>query len=253
MKLREPWSLRQLAAWYATSVCIFLLLPTWKFGLPLWRLQHSDLLPFACLATAFVVSAGIAVLLRPADRWRALWLTAAFTIANFGVVFFGFIVTRTEFSRATTIAAFSYAMALIPAPYVVGASRMYRAMAFVALLAAGVAVPFLAWSRPAPQLAVALIKTEYYNLNVSDLFRAFPRSVIVGGGLARIGNSYLRLSGNGHLYAFGWEAETDHLTVTPLPYRVPINGDEFAAAAGRPWEISSGEGTAQENQKIESD
>ncbi len=242
--------MRQLAAWYATSVCIFLLLPTWKFGLPLWRLQHSDLLAFVCLATAFVVSTGIAVRLRAADRWRALWLTTVFTIANFGAVFFGFIVTRTEFSRATTIAAFSYAMALIPAPYLVGASRKYRAMAFVALLAAGVAVPFLASSRPVPQRTAALIKTEYYNLNIETYSGVFPKSVIVGGGLARIGNSYLRLSGNGHLYVFGWEADTDRLTVTPLPYRVPINGDEFAAAAGRPWEVSSGEGTVPENQKI---
>jgi cytochrome c2 len=204
-----------------------------------------------CLATAFAVSAGIAALLRSADRWRALWLTALSTIANFGVVFLGFIVTRTDFSRATMIAAFLYAMVLVPAPYVVGASRMYRAMAFVALLAAGVAVPIVPLLLPVSQLTSALIKTEYYNLNVETYSGAFPKSAVVGGALARIGDRYLRLSGDGHLYVFDWEAETDRLKVIPLPYRVPINGDEFAAAAGRPWASTATDESPREGQKFE--
>ena len=142
MEVREPPSWRYLIAWYATSVCLLMLLPAWKFGLPVWRLPRSLWLPFACLATAFAVSAGIAALLRPANRWRAVWLMTVSTIANFGVVFFGFIVTRTVFfSRAVTIATILCAVVLIPVPYVVRVSRMYRAMAFGALLAAVAVLP----------------------------------------------------------------------------------------------------------------
>lgn len=252
MRSRRPWPWLHLAAWYATCVCVLLLLPSWKFGLPLWQLPRAKLFPFLSLATAFAVSAGIALLLRAVDRWRALWLTVLVTMATFGAVFLGFIAARTDFSRATTIAAFAYAFILIPAPYVIGASRSYRAMAFIALLAAGGIVPFLPSSLPAPQRTSALIKTEYYNLSVETYSGFFPKSSIVGGGLARIGDRYLRLSGDGHLYLFGWGPESDQLTVTPLPYRVPINGDEFAATAGHPWETSSSEGI-QENPKVMSE
>ena len=126
MEARESPSWRYLTAWYVTSAYLLLLLPAWKFGLPVWRLPRSQWLPFAYLATAFVVSAGIAALLRPTDRRRALWLMALSTIANFGVVFFGFIVTRIDFSREITISTFLSAVVLVLAPYVVGASRAYR-------------------------------------------------------------------------------------------------------------------------------
>jgi cytochrome c2 len=248
VRSREPWSRLHLAAWYATSLCVLLLLPTWKFALPLWRLPHSQLLPFSALATAFAVSAGVALLLRTADRRRALGLTTLVTMATFGLVFLGFISARTDFSRATTILASLYAIVLIPTPYLIGSSGKYRVIAFIILLAAGAVIPFLPSSLPPQQHTSALIKTEYYNLDVETYSGVFPKSSIVGGGLARIGDSYLRLSGNGHLYLFGWEAKTDHLTVTPLPYRAPINGDEFALAAGHPWEISQTD-AVQENQK----
>jgi cytochrome c2 len=235
MEARTPPSLRYLTAWYVTSLCLLLLLSEWKFGSPVWLLPRSDWLPLACLATAFMVSAGLAALLRPAIGWRALWLMAVSTIANFGVVFLGFIVTKTDFSRAITIATFLLAVMLVPAPYLVGASR--RAIALGALFAVVMVGPFASRLMPqAPlQTSTRLIKTEYYNLNVETYSGAFPKSVVRGGALARIGDSYLRLSGDGHLDVFGWEAGTDRLKVTPLPYRVPINGDEFAAAAGRPW------------------
>ena len=252
LELRAPWPRLHLAAWYAVSFCNLLFLPTWKFGLPFWQLPPSKLLPFTFLAVAFVVSAGVAFLLRTGDRGRALWLTTVITTATFGVVFLGFIGARTDFSRATTIVAFAYAIILIPAPYAIGASRKFRTMAFVGLLISSVVVPFLPSSLPVPQHTSALIKTEYYNLDVQTYSGAFPKSTIVGGGLARIGNSYLRLSGDGHLYLFDWEAGSDHLRVAPLPYRVPINGDEFAAEAGHPWEMPSSEGP-QESLKVESE
>jgi cytochrome c2 len=252
VQLNGPWPRLHLAAWYAASVCNLLILPTWKFALPLWQLPSPRLIPFACLTTAFVASAGIAFLLRTVDRGRALWLSTVVTLAIFGIVFLGFIGARTDFSRATTLLSFAYAITLIPAPYAIGGSRKYRAAAFIILVTAGVMIPFLPSSLPAPQRSSALIKTEYYNLSVETFSGAFPKSSIVGGGLARVGNSYLRLSGDGHLYLFGWEGDTDQLTVAPLPYRVPINGDEFAAAAGQPWERSAIE-APQENMKVGSE
>jgi cytochrome c2 len=248
VRSHRPWSRACLATWYATSLCVFLLLPSWKFGLPLWQLPRAKLLPFAAIAAAFVVSAATAFVFRTMNRWRGLGLTTTITMATFGVVFLAFLSTRTDFSRATTLVALLYAAVLIPAPYLIGSARNNQIIAFVALLLLGAITPFLPASLPAQHHTSAVIKTEYYNLGVETYSDIFPKSSIAGGGLARIGDSYLRLSGNGHLYVFGWEAKTDHFSVTPLPYRAPINGDDFAAAAGRPWEIAQPE-AIQENQK----
>ena len=213
--------------------------------MPLWQLPRSDLRAFSCLAFAFLFSAGIGFLFRNTDRGRALWLTALFTTASFGLVFLGFLGARTEFSRVTIMVSFAYAIVFVPAPHVIGASRKYWAVAFVALLATGLVAPFIPSSLPPPKHTSLVIKTEYYNLDVETDRGLFPRSV-VGGGLTRIGDNYLRLSGDGHLYLFGWGNQANDPTVKPLPYLVPLNGEEFAAAAGHPWEISSNEGV-QEN------
>jgi cytochrome c2 len=244
VKKREPPSWRYLIAWYATSVCLVLLLPAWKFGLPVWRLPRSLLLPFAGLATAFVLSAVMAALLRRMDRWRGLWLIVLLTTSTFGMVFFAFTLARTDFSRAVLIAIFLCSMVGVSGPCVVGTSRMSRVAAFGVLLASAGVVP-LAASFPQVSLKTsALIKTEFYNLEIETYSRAFPKSLVSGGALARIGDRYLQLTGDGHLYVFGWE--TDRLKVAPLPYRVPINGDEFASAAGRPWSSHTSEETPQE-------
>jgi cytochrome c2 len=238
---RQSPSWSYLTTWYAASMCLLLLLPASKFGLPIWRLPRSQWLPFAYLATAFVVSASIAALLPPVGRWRALCLTSLLTIATFGVVFFVFILTRIDSARFITVATFLCAAVLVPAPYVVGNFWVYRAMALSALLAAMALVPFAIAIPKMSQKTSTLIKTEYYSLDVETYSGAFPKSPVHGGALARIGDRYLLLSGDGHLHVFGWAPGTVGLKATPLPYRVPINGDEFAAAAGRPWADLPGE------------
>jgi len=198
-----------------------------------------------------VVSAGIAALLRPAGRWRALWLASLLTLASLGAVLFVFISTKMDAPYFITVTTSLCVAVLVPAPYLVGNLRVYQAMALGALLAAMAAMPF-AISIPRTSLKTsALIKTEYYNLDVETYSGAFPKSRVHGGALARIGDRYLLLTGDGHLYVFGLDAGADSPKVTPLPYRVPINGDEFAAAAGRPWADLPGDWGFLENQKVE--
>jgi cytochrome c2 len=251
VKLAKSPSWSFIAVWYAASFCLFLLIPKWKFDLPVWRLPHSVSVPFAGLATAFVVSAGVAALLRPSGRWRALSLVSLLTIASFGVVFLGFIVERIELSRTITITAFLCAVVLVPAPYWLGNSRMYRAMALGALLVAMAVGPYVISVPKISQKNSVLMKTEYYNLDVQTFSGAFVKSPVHGGALARIGDRYLLLTGDGHLNIFSLDAGADRPKVTPLPYRVPINGEAFAAAAGRPWADLPGEWLPPEGQGVE--
>jgi cytochrome c2 len=248
---RESPSRPYLAAWYATSICLILLFPVWKFGFAVWRLPPAQWVPFACLASAFIVSAGIATLFRPPVQGQ-LGLMVAFTVATFGVVFMGFVVMRIDFSRAVTLAVFVSAVTLVPAPYFVGASRLQRALALGALViivTVGILAPSIA--RQTSLQVSSSKRTAYYNLDIESYSGVLSKPSVHGGALARIGDHYLLAAGDGHLYLFRWETGTDHLQVTPLRYRAPINGEAFAAVAGRPWAIPPDEGLHEEGQRIE--
>ncbi|MCK1341515.1 PQQ-dependent sugar dehydrogenase [Bradyrhizobium sp. 38] len=161
--------------------------------------------------------------------------TIAATTAIYGVVFLGFVLAKADYSRAITLGIFTSALVLVPAPYFVGTAALHQALGLGGLLAAAAAGSFALRATPETALHTnSSIKTELYNLEVHTYSNAFPKSAVRGGALARIGDRYLVVSGDGHLHVFSWEA-VDHVTVSTLPYRVPINGEAFSAAAGRPW------------------
>lgn len=229
-----------LLVWYFVSIGVLSLFPTWKFGAPVWRLPQSHLLPCAALGAAFMVSAGVAILLGPESGLRSLLLVTLSTIAIYGLAFLGIIVARYDFSREVILAVFVSSIVLIIAPHLLTASWSVRGLALGALLAT-LAVD---QSRPdlAPRLAAhltpksssILLKSSYYNLLVDT--HQGPGSAVHGGALARIGDRYLLLTGEGRLYLFG--LNTDGPDFKLLPYQVPINGGAFATAAGRPWATS---------------
>ena len=76
----------------------------------------------------------------------------------------------------------------------------------------------------------SVINTGYYNVRAVTYEGAMTTPAVHGGGLARIGDRYLLITGDGHLDVFGWNKDSDALAIKELPYRVPINGEEFSAA-----------------------
>lgn len=234
-----------LAAWHIASLGVLSLFPAWKFGVPVWRLPQRLFLPCAALGAAYVVAAGVAAMLRTSSGWRGQILTSLTTMAAYGLVFLGLVVTKSEFSRFVSLSVFASANVLILAPQLLPASWPLRGLALAALLAT------LAGYRGAPEFASriaesmtpahtsALLKSSYYNLRV-DTYRG-PGSAVHGGALARIGDRYLLMTGEGHLYLFSMDARSQGPGFTLLPYRVPLNGKAFAAAAGRPWATRPGE------------
>jgi cytochrome c2 len=237
-----------VTVWYVA--CLALLLLAWQFGFGIW--ERPRLLPFGSLATAFLLSAGAAALLRPALQ-RSKWMLAValMTMAIFGAVFLGFILTRADYSRAVILVVFVSAFALIPAPYLIGASRLRRTLALCSLLVLGLAGTFAVRVAPRVSTHASFIKTEFYNLDLHNYSKAFPKSAVHGGALSRIGDRYLLLTGDGHLHLFDWDTGTDRLTTKMLPYRIPINGDAFSAAAGRPWADQPDTDQPKEGQRLE--
>lgn len=244
---RQQRSWRYAVLWYA--ICVALLLLFSNFSFPRWQAPATKLLPPGCLVAAFVLSAACALAMRPSPRGWGVGRIVLCTMAIFGAVFLGFVLARTDYSRAITLGVFTSALVLVPAPYLVGASGLRQALALGGLIASaltGAAVLRLTPEVPASTSAV--IKTEFYNLDVYTYSGAFPKSAVAGGALARIEDRYLLLSGDGQLHLFSQEPG-DGLTVQTLPYRVPINGDAFSAAARRPWTAAGGNPGAAEVQR----
>ncbi|EIG57045.1 hypothetical protein Bra1253DRAFT_01693 [Bradyrhizobium sp. WSM1253] len=101
--------------WYATWVVLLLLFPVLTYGMAFWRLPAQSL-PFGCLVASFVLSAACTLFISPSSPGRGLGGTIASTMAIFGVVFLGFVLTRTDYSRAITLGIFTSALVLVPAP-----------------------------------------------------------------------------------------------------------------------------------------
>ena len=218
-----------LAVWYAVSTALQLRLDSqlWSSGIAWWRLWASWL-PGVCLAVAFAASAAIAVVIPPADRWWRALLIIGSTIAVYGLVFLGFVIFRTHYSRIITLAMFVFAILTVSAPHLLGTSLWQRASALCALIALVVAGPVLFDVSEAWTHSGSLMRTEYYNLEVG--IYSGPKSRVRGGALARIGDRYLLLTGDGHLYSFVLDEQENRPDFVPLPYHVPLNGED-----ARPW------------------
>ncbi len=202
----------------------------------MWDLPPSQLIPFTWLAAAFLVSLFASLLLRYPLDWRALAIQTLFTGAVFGLVFLGFLVTKVHFSRTVTISLFAAAVVLVPAPHLIGTSRVSRSVALAVLLLATTAVPYVrSIAEHLPSQSTVLIRSEFYNLAVDVYARLFSESVVYGGGLGRIDDGYLLVTGDGQLHLFDFVSEGGPPHVRSLPYRVPLNGIEFAAFTKRPW------------------
>jgi hypothetical protein len=237
-------SMSYLAAWYAAVITVQVLLalmPVLKPDIHWWRLSPSgNWLSGIYLAAASVVGTGVAVAIRPKVFWQRLLLLVS-TVAIYGLVFLWLIIARSDYSRLATLAMFVTAVLTIPAPYLLGTSRWLRTAALCALVTLTLTAPALTrlmldFSQKSGEQArptSKLIKTEYYTLRT--MTHPGPKSRVHGGALAQLGNGYLLLTGDGHLYAFDLNDQENSPGFTQLPYQVPINGEEFAAAAGRPW------------------
>lgn len=243
-----------LAVWYAATASLLVIVPGGRFGIPIWELPRSQFIPYAWLAAAFLISLLALLLHRYPLGWRALLLQTLFTGAVFGLVFLGLLLTKVQFSRTVIVGLFAASLVLVPAPHLFGSSRVARSIALVALLIATAAIPYArSIAEHLPSESTATIRTEYYNLKVDTYARLFAESVVYGGGLGRLGDQYLLVTGDGHLHLFAFGADGSRPRTQSLPYNVPLNGIEFAAFTKRPWATpypGTGEGQQEAGPEI---
>jgi aldose sugar dehydrogenase len=234
--------LRYLIAWHLLVLVLLATLPRFSMQVPIWSLAAGELQPLLIQLGGYAACAAIAILgtaLGKQPRPAQLLLSI---VAVFGLIFLALMLTKQASSRALTLAVFGAALTLIPMSLYL---RRLRPLAIAALaLLTLSAVAFSALRQPSQlngkhlksSSVASVIKTAFYNLHEMTYKDYVPEPAVRGGGLARIGERILLATGDGYLYLLNWAGGGDALSVQKLPYRVPVNGDEFAAdTTGKPW------------------
>lgn len=229
-----------LALWHAAAItCMALLLPELKFHIPLWVLKPSELSGLEAVLGAYGACALISVGCVLSGFEIGVGRLVAGVLGLFGLVFLYLLFVRSDTTRSMIIAVFVAALGLIPV-----ASRLVRLLLPTLIVLIAVAAGAAVWGMKKtdqapgtvdPHMKTALIHSAFYNLNTEFYGHYIPEPAVRGGGLARIDDQYLLATGDGFLYAFSWDPK-QALHVRALPFRVPLNGDEFAKdTTGRPW------------------
>ncbi len=71
------------------------------------------------------------------------------------------------------------------------------------------------------------ITTAFYDLKLSNFKGIVPYSLNEGGGIDKISDGYILATGDGRLYSFKKDIGTKDIDIKLLPYKVPINIEEF--------------------------
>jgi cytochrome c2 len=89
--------------------------------------------------------------------------------------------------------------------------------------------------QPAPARLDSTLHTAFYNLRLSSFVGQVLTPAVRGGGLTSLGDEFLLGTGDGRLYRFTLPEGSGSLSIRALPYRVPVNGKQFAADVGLPF------------------
>ncbi len=233
-----------LIVWHALALLGLAALPQFLLQTPIWSLVRGQLEPTLILMAAYAACAGIAIACVARGRALTLLRQLQWTAVVFGLVLLVQIVAQAVPSRGILLSTVAAALILPALSVRLGRSLTAVIVILVAAGVAGAALAILSHSNPlrararelAPSSETDLLKTAFYNLRERTWRNYIPAPAVRGGGLARIGDQVLLATGDGYLYLLGWPGATAQLHVEKLPYRVPVNGDEFAHdTTGGPW------------------
>jgi len=229
-----------LLLWHALVLTLLMTIPSLKLHVPFWSLNDTEFLPFLILLGGYVVAAAIVIVAQVRGQpLRALPLLLT-VVAIFGLIFLYLLLRKADSSRVAMLLVFIATLVAVPLSTNLG---RLRGLATVLLAAAAIGIVGLAYFRPealvkrsVAHISTTLIKTGLFNVRAVSYQDFIPAPAVRGGGLRAIGSHYLLATGEGLLYLLDFDAEHDKLRARQLPYRIPINGDKFAAdTTGRPW------------------
>ena len=238
----RKFSVPVLILWHLLALAVLaLLLPELRYHLLMWEMTPSTQWSLRLLLVGYALSAGVPAFFGALRRPLAIGEQFVVVLAIFAVILCCILVTRIEYTSVFILPIL--VGALISVPVGVYLPRLgWIAASVLALAIPAVAVAtFTLRKAPEhfadrPHVATTIIRTAFYNVRAVSYSNFIPSPAVRGGGLSRIGDEYLLATGDGFLYLLGWEKDSDTLKVRPLPYKVPLNGDEFAKdTTGGAW------------------
>ena len=252
MKNSSRLSVVLLILWHLLAMAaLALVLPELKFKLPVWSLKAAELRPLELMLGAYALCALLSVAVRRRGEPLRITGLATLTVAVFGLLFLYFLITRVDSARIIMGQMLLATLVLVPlGRRLSGAWRGAGVLVLGAAVVAGVLISRPGSDKPGaahPETNSMLLRTAFYNVRATSYLDQIPEPAVRGGGLARLGDRFVLATGDGHLYLFDWRRDGagGKPQFRALPFRVPINGDEFAHDnGGGPWHKPA-EGDAQ--------
>ncbi len=213
-----------------------LLLPTVVSLKPFWRLVPRALEIVWWSATAYIVAGAFlaygqrrgrpATFLQVLFVWAAVFMPVVLAVPAF----------NEGYSRSALLIAPLLALGLLWLAFSIQRWRRVRLLAVtgLAVLAIGAQVGLGTGliARPKPEASVkrSHVDSALYELQVTSYRHIVPEPFTQQGGITRFGPGYLLATGDGDLFVFERPAGRGRLDLRPLPFKVPLNSDEFTAA-----------------------
>lgn len=216
---------------------VLLALPSSYYDTAVWSLPRRAQTIIACFCVSYLLTLG-------ASSWqqrtgRPLTAVALLRLVTlcYAPALLVLLLIKTDFPRRVMIAEIAVGATFASFIWWEPRFRWHRAMILVsgALLAIAAQVAYHFGALPGeapPGVEAHPLNTALYSLSVTEYRSWIPKTGVNGGGITRIGDRYVLATGSGELY-FVAEAQRDAaLKIVTLPYRVPINADDFIADIG---------------------
>ncbi len=260
MRLKiERAGLGFLIAWHAVALIAVCFAIGERLGI---SFGHPGQLFLPDARYALYVIAAIAIAYLTAATWTYLGVQRAniprpidvliAPVVMLGVAFIFLVFARYDGSRVVLAVPAAAILILGPMPFFLPRSiRGWALAALACLLPLAHAGAELAdrWVKEKPSKAQEsrLITSEYVALE-ERIYRwgVIPTPPIRGGGISRIGPDFLVTTGDGQLYFLRAGSAGESPAARRLPYRVPINGQDYARSADKPWSRTIADTTASE-------
>ena len=252
MKNSNCLSVVLLVLWHlAALAALALWLPELKFKLPFWSLKAAEARPLEMMLGVYALSAVFSVAIRPRGGPLRIAGLATLITAMFGLLFLYFLIGKVDSARIIMGQMLLATLLLVPLGRALpGAWRMAGTLALVGVVVAGMVISLAGTQKQGqvrPHVESSVLRTAFYNVRATSYLDQIPEPAVRGGGLGRFGERFVLVTGDGLVYLFDWlkNGAAGAPRFQTLPFRVPINGAEFARDnGGGPWHKPQ-EGDAQ--------
>ena len=234
MNLSRPTSTTFWVVWHSSALILVTLI--WG-GLHIrWDLGVESRTFFIAMAVCYCVNVIALTLFIPKGRKIRFAQLIPLCLSIFGCFFLFLILQDFNYSRKMVIITLSVLAAFgvlslslkttlqKPALYVVIILVGGMLFVSVAMVTARGGLNALTDKELEPEQK--LIRTSFYKLIVTYK-RNLRVEPAIGGAISIFGDHYLLATGEGHLHALLWNPEKKRLDATQLPYKIPLNREEF--------------------------